>query len=83
MVNPPPNHAGVVVFSKNGFVTVGKDKNAISDFKSNQQFIEEGVDDLILKELPFFKKFQSMRIFKQWKFRARWNYYCRKREQLA
>jgi len=25
--NPPENNAGIVVFSKNGFVSVAKDKN--------------------------------------------------------
>lgn len=39
MKNPPKNHAGIVVFSKQGFVTVGREKNATSDFISNEQFI--------------------------------------------
>jgi len=39
MKNPPENHAGIVVFSKQGFVTVGKEKNATSDFISNEEFI--------------------------------------------
>jgi hypothetical protein len=64
MKNPPINHAGIMVFSKNGFIKVGKEKNATSDFISNKQFIENGVNNLLLKDLPFFKKFQSMRFFK-------------------
>ena len=39
MKNAPDNHAGIVVFSKQGFVTVGKEKNATSDFVSNEDFI--------------------------------------------
>lgn len=64
MKNPPENHAGIVVFSKNGFVAVGKEKNAQSNFISNQEFVENGVTNKILKDVPFFKKFQSMRLFK-------------------
>lgn len=55
--NPPENNAGIVVFSKNGFVSVAKDKNQITDFISNDQYIEDGVTNQILKEIPFFKKF--------------------------
>lgn len=55
--NPPENNAGIVVFSKNGFVSVAKDKNGITDFISNDQYIEDGVNNQILKEIPFFKKF--------------------------
>ena len=77
--NPPENNAGVVVFSKNGFVSVAKDKNGITNFISNDQYIEDGVTNLILKEIPFFKKFQSMRFFKQWKTKMQLNAYERKR----
>jgi hypothetical protein len=55
--NPPENNAGVVVFSKNGFVSVAKDKNGITDFISNDDYILDGVDHMRLKEIPFFKKF--------------------------
>jgi len=81
--NPPENNAGIVVFSKNGFVSVAKDKNQITDFISNDQYIEDGVTNQILKEIPFFKKFQAMRFFKQWKTTMRLNAYERKRQQLA
>jgi len=36
-----------------------------------------------LKEIPFFKKFQSMRFFRQWKTIMRLNAYERKRKKLA
>lgn len=81
--NPPENNAGTVVFSKNGFVSVAKDKNAMTDFISNDQYIEDGVTNQILKEIPFFKKFQPMRFFKQWKTIMRRNAYERKRQKLA
>ena len=55
--NPPEDFGGVVVFSKNGFVSVAPDKNGITDFISNEQYIEDGVTNQILKEIPFFKKF--------------------------
>lgn len=83
MTNPPANHAGVVVFSTSGFVTVGKDRNALSDFMSNEEFITRGVHDFILRDIPFFRKFQQMRLFKQWKYIMRWNFYERKRRALA
>ena len=41
--HPPEDNAGVVVFSKNGFVSVAKDKNQITNFISNDQYIEDGV----------------------------------------
>ena len=81
--NPPENNAGVVVFSKNGFVSVAKDKNGITDFITNEQYIDDGVINQILKEIPFFKKFQSLRFFKQWKTKMRLNAYERKRQKLA
>ena len=83
MKNAPDNHAGIVVFSKQGFVTVGKQKNATSNFVSNEQYINEGVENFLLKDLPFYKKFHAMKIFKQWKYIMKWNAYSRKREQLA
>lgn len=55
--NPPENNAGVVVFSKNGFVSVAKDKNGITDFISNTDYMWDGVNNQILKDIPFFKKF--------------------------
>ena len=83
MKNPPANHAGVVVFSKQGFVTVGKEKNATSDFISNEQFIQTGVNRYLLKDIPFFKKFQALKTFKQWKYIMRGNAFARKRIQLS
>jgi hypothetical protein len=83
MKNAPDNHAGIVVFSKQGFVNVGRQKNATSTFVSNEQFITDGVNKYILRDLPFFKKFHAMKIFKQWKYIMKWNAYARKREQLA
>ncbi len=80
MKNAPDNHAGIVVFSKHGFVTVGKAKNATSNFISNEDYITEGVNKFILGDLPFFKKFHAMKIFKQWKYIMKWNAYARKRE---
>jgi len=37
----------------------------------------------MLKDLPFFKKFHAMKVFKQWKYIMKWNAYSRKRQQLA
>jgi len=71
------------VFSKNGFVSVAKDQHGITDFISNDQYIEDGVTAQILKEVPFFKKFQSLRFFRQWKTTMRLNAYERKRQKLA
>lgn len=41
--HPPEDNAGIVVFSKNGFVSVAKDKNDMTTFISNDQYIEDGV----------------------------------------
>ena len=83
MKNAPDNHGGIVVFSKQGFVTVGKAKGATSNFISNEEFINDGVNKYILKDIPFFKKFQAMKVFKQWKYIMKWNAYSRKRLLLA
>jgi hypothetical protein len=80
MKNAPDNHAGIVVFSKNGFVNVGKSKGMMSNVVTNQEFITNGVSNFILKDLPFFKKFHAMKIFKQWKYIMKWNAYSRKRQ---
>ena len=40
---PPEDHGGMVVFSKNGFVSLARDKNGQTDFISNEEFIEDGV----------------------------------------
>lgn len=43
----------------------------------------DGVTNQILKEIPFFKKFQSLRFFTQWKIKMRKNAYERKRQKLV
>ena len=83
MKNAPDNHAGIVVFSKQGFVTVGRAKGATSNFISNEEFITEGVNKYILKDIPFFKKFHAMKAFKQWRYIMRGNAFARKRLALA
>jgi hypothetical protein len=83
MKNAPVNHEGVVVFSKQGFVTVGRSKNATSDFITKEDFIKEGVNNYMLRDIPFFKKFHAMKVFKQWKYIMKWSAYSRKRDQLA
>ena len=45
---------GNMVFSQNGFVKLGTEKNAITDFISKEQFIEEGVTFMMLSKVPFF-----------------------------
>lgn len=73
----------MIFFSKNGFVSVAKDKkNGLTDFVSNEQFIEDGVTNQILKNLPFFKKFNALKIFTQWKNIMRINAYEAKRKKL-
>ena len=72
-----------MVFSKNGFVSVAKDSSQITRFISNDQYIVDGVTNQILREIPFFKKFQSLRFFRQWKMTMRLNAYERKRQKLA
>ena len=66
--NPPLDHKGTIVFSKAGFITVGgKEKNATSEYISHDMFIREGINKQIFSNNPFFKKFQMMKTFKQWK----------------
>ena len=77
------NNGCNVFFSKNGFVSLANENNQITDFISNDQFIEDGVTNQILKEIPFFKKFQSLRFFMQWKTLMRQNAYERKRQKLS
>jgi hypothetical protein len=80
VANPPVNHAGMVVFSSQGFVSVPKQKGQESDFVSNEQFINDGVIKQIYGNLPFFRKFKVMSLFKQWRTTMKWNAYQRRRE---
>jgi hypothetical protein len=72
----------MIFFSKNGFVSVAKDKNGLTDFVSNEQFIDDGITHQILKDLPFFKKFNNLKVFTQWKNIMRFNAYEAKRKKL-
>jgi len=62
---------------------VGKEKGQTSDYMSHEQYIQEGISQHIYGNLPFFRKFRILRLFKQWKVTMRINSYERKRKLLA
>lgn len=45
--HPPMNHEGTIVFSKQGFITVGKGRNQPSDYISHDNFVLEGINKQI------------------------------------
>ena len=72
-----------MVFSQNGFIKLGQEKNSITDFISKEQFIEEGVNFMILSKVPFFSKFRAMKNFKRWRYAARSSAFKKARDKLA
>lgn len=81
--DPPMNHEGITVFSKQGFIKVGKGRHQPSEYISHDNFILNGINRQIFSNLPLFKKFTLLKTFKQWKFNANYNRYLRKREVLC
>lgn len=77
------NHEGTVVFSKQGFITVGKGRGQPSEYISHDNFILNGINVQIFQNLPLFTKFQMLKTFKQWKYSARYNRYLRTRTNLC
>jgi hypothetical protein len=82
-LNPPINHEGTTVFSKQGFIKVGKGRHEASDYVSHDNFVLYGINKQIFSNLPLFQKFPLLKIFKQWKFNTKYNRYLRSREQLC
>ena len=75
--NAPKNHENKIVLTMQGLVFVG-DHNQTSDYASHEQFIVDGLNRRILANIPFFKKYALMKVFKKW---AAGNMYRRIREQ--
>jgi len=81
--NPRVVEPGNVVFSNNGFLKVAQNKNEMTDFITKEAFIEDGVQSMVLCNVPFFKKFHLLKAFKQWRYEMRTSYYTKTRERLA
>lgn len=77
------NHEGTIVFSKQGFITVGKGRGQASDYVSHDSFVLNGINKQIFSNLPLFQKFQTLKTFKQWKYNARYSRFLRTREVLC
>ena len=82
-LNPPMNHEGTTVFSKQGFIMVGKGRGQPSEYVSHDNFVLNGINKQIFSNLPIFSKFQLLKTFKQWKYNSAYNRYLRKRESLC
>ena len=82
-LEPPMNHEGTTVFSKQGFIKVGKGRGQPSDYISHDNFILNGINKQIFSNLPLFQKFPLLKTFKQWKYNARQSRYIRTREILC
>lgn len=67
--NAPSNNEGKIVFSKDGFLEVGG-KQKPSEYISHDDFIQIGINKFIFSDIPFFKKFLIMKIFKKWKIQS-------------
>ena len=72
-----------MVFSHQGFIKLARHKGEATDFISKEQFIDEGVTMQVLRDIPFFKKFLSMKVFKRWRYTARGRHYQQCRDALA
>lgn len=77
------NHEGTTVFSKQGFIKVGKGRGQPSDYVSHDNFVLNGINKQIFSNLPIFSKFQMLKTFKQWKYNSTYNRFLRKRESLC
>jgi hypothetical protein len=71
------------VFNKEGFVTIAADKYGVTDFISRDEVIKQGVEIMVLNQLPFFRKFLVLSVFKQWKQTMNRNVYLKNRERLT
>lgn len=77
------NHEGTIVFSKQGFIKVGKGRSQPSDYISHDNFVRDGINKQIFSNLPIFRKFQVLKLFKQWKYNAQYNKFLKTREVLC
>jgi hypothetical protein len=64
-------------------VKLAKEKGGMTDFISKEQYIEEGVDFMLLSKVPFFRKFSKMKVFKRWRYTMRNRVYERNRQKLV
>ena len=55
---------GGIIFSQGGFVTVAADKALASDVVTKEEYIIEGVETLIINQLPFVRKFLALKVFR-------------------
>lgn len=72
-----------MVFSHQGFIKLARHDREATDFISKEAFIDEGVTMQVLRDIPFFKKFLSMKVFKAWRYSARARHYNQCRAALA
>jgi len=72
-----------LVFNKEGFVTIAADKHGVTDFISRDEVIKQGVEIMVLNQLPFFRKFLVLSVFKQWKQTMNRNVFMKNRLKLA
>jgi len=81
--NQSETTAGGLVFNKEGFVSIAADKHGVTDFIGRDEVIQQGVEIMILNQLPFFRKFLVLSVFKQWKQIMQRNVYVKNREKLC
>ena len=57
------------------------DKNGVTDVISRDEVIQQGVENLVLNQIPWFRKFCILRVFKQWKQSMERNVFLKNREK--
>jgi hypothetical protein len=77
------DEVGDLVFNKEGFVSMAADKNGVTDVISRDEVIQQGVENLVLNQIPWFRKFCILRVFKLWKQSMERNVFLKNREKLA
>jgi hypothetical protein len=76
-------HGGQIVFTKGGFISIAADKNSATEMITKEQYITDGIDQLMYNQVPFFRKFSALKTFKQWKQKMQRNVFLRTRAKLA
>lgn len=70
------NHEGTTVFSKQGFIKVGKGRNQPSDYVSHDDFVLEGINKQIFANLPLFRKLRPGSLYSKAKVTYNMTWTC-------
>lgn len=55
----------------------------MSDVVTKEEYIMEGVETMIINQMPFFRKFLILKVFRGWKIKMLSNLFKRNRQTLS